>query len=451
MLRVHGFYGHVRRNDLRSLAMFAGFAVAFQIVAAVTLFVPLLFLDLKHLPFFSLGYVERYAPIVFVLGLVLFLHRFLRHVASVRATVAFTDVDRRTDPRLVNIVETAAIAAGLPLPKVGRIETSALNAFACGLSASTAVVVVTRGLEEALDDDELAAVVAHEIAHIKNGDIRLMAAANVLMEILVLVQRRNVLGGVGWKKALVLVFMPALLLVFGAAGVATRVAFTIARVSRLLISSSREFVADAEAVRLTHNPAALISALRRIEGRSAVPGLSAQADAMMIDGAVEGPLASHPSIAERIAVLTRLSGDLVPAARPSPDTRPSPWTARAARPLGWAACSGRGGAGPLPRSAGQRRGDGEHLRPDPGCAARHDDRHDPHGGHDLLDHVQAREAGPALGPQHRPHGRERGAADPQWPGGVSWRRQYGRHAAGRSTAPRGDGPGRRAVLCDRTL
>ena len=87
---------------------------------------------------------------------------------------------------------------------------------------------MTRGLEEALDDDELAAVVAHEIAHIKNGDIRLMAAANVLMEILVLVQRRNVLGGVGWKKALVLVFMPALLLVFGAAGVATRVAFTIA-------------------------------------------------------------------------------------------------------------------------------------------------------------------------------------------------------------------------------
>jgi len=109
----------------------------------------------------------------------------------------------------------------------------------------------------------------------------------------------------------------------------------MARVSRLLISSSREFVADAEAVRLTHNPAALVSALRRIEGRSAVAGLSAQADAMMIDGAVEGPLASHPSIAERIAVLTRLSGDLVPAAPPSPDTRPPAWTAQ--RPGPWGA------------------------------------------------------------------------------------------------------------------
>src|SRR5215204_6078340 len=92
-------------------------------------------------------------------------------------------------------------------------------------------------------------------------------------------------------------------------------------------------------------------------------------------------------------------------------------------------------AGPLPRSAGQRRGDGERLRPDPGCTACHDDRHDRHGGHDLLDHVQGHEAGPTPGPRHRPRGRERGAADPQWPGGVSWRRQYGRHAPERSTAP----------------
>jgi Zn-dependent protease with chaperone function len=321
MLRVHGFYGHVRRNDLRSLAMFAGFVVAFQIVAAVALLPPLLFLDIAHAPFFLLGYVERYVPIVFVLGLGFFVVRFSRHVASVQATVAFAYIDRRTDPRLVNVVETLALAAGLPAPKVGLIETPARNAFACGLSPSSAVVVVTRGLLEALDDDELAAVVAHEIAHIKNGDIRLMAAANVLMENLQWVQRKSLLRGVGWKTAIVVVFMPALLLLFAAAGFVTRIGFTIARASRLLISSSREFVADAEAVRLTHNPAALIAALRRIEGRSAVPGLSPQAHAMMIDGAVEGPFASHPTIAERIAVLARLSGAWAEAAAPRKDTR----------------------------------------------------------------------------------------------------------------------------------
>ena len=323
MLRVNGFYGHVKRNDLRSAAMFAGFLVAFQLVAAVALFLPLFFLDPLHAPFvfgFS-GYLERYAPLVLAAGGAMFLVRFSRHVASVRATVAFAYVDRRTHPRLVDAVETQAIAAGLPFPKVGLIDGPARNAFACGLSARSAVVVATRGLVEALDDDELAAVVAHEIAHIKNGDIRLMAAANVLMDNLEWLRRRNPLRVAGYGRALLAVLVPPFLLLCLLAGVVTAAAFTLARVSRLLISSSREFVADAEAVRATHNPAALISALRRIEGRSAVEGIGPQADAMMIDGAVEGAFASHPPIAERIAVLERLSGAMahVPLARK--DTR----------------------------------------------------------------------------------------------------------------------------------
>src|SRR4051812_9172584 len=333
MLRVNGFYGHVRRNDLRSLAMFAGFVVAFQIMAAVVLFLPLLFLDSMHSPIFPLRYAGRYVPIVAILSIALFLLRFSQHVASVRANVDFSYVDRRSDPRLVNLVETLAISAGLPAPKVGMIESSARNAFACGLSAASAVVVVTRGLVEALDDDELAAVAAHEIAHIRNGDIRLMAAANVLMENLDWLQRKRLFRRIGWKQALLVVFLPALLLLSTLSGLLTKLALTIARVSRLLISSSREFVADAEAVRMTHNPSALISALRRIDGRSIVAGLSPQADAMMIDGAVEGPLATHPTIAERIAVLARLSGSWAEAAGPRKDTRVPATAASPARLL----------------------------------------------------------------------------------------------------------------------
>ena len=324
MLRVNGFYGHVRRNDLRSAAMFAGFLVAFQIVAAVALFLPLIFLDPAHAWLFSpLAYLARYVPIVFAAGGALFLVRFARHVASVRSTVQFRYVDRWTEPRLFDLVETQAIAAGLPLPKVGLIESPARNAFACGLSARSAVVVATRGLVEALDDDELAAVVAHEIAHIKNGDIRLMAAANVLMDNLEWLRQQNPLRIESWKQVVLCVLVPPFLFLCMAAGVAIGAAFTLARVSRLLISSSREFVADAEAVRMTHNPAALISALRRIEGRSAVAGVGARTDAMMIDGAVEGAFASHPTISERVAVLARLSGAMahVPVARR--DTRPA--------------------------------------------------------------------------------------------------------------------------------
>src|SRR3954453_15474268 len=127
MLRVNGFYGHVRRNDLRSLAMFAGFVVAFQIVAAVVLFLPLFVLDALHSPLFPLRYAGRYVLIVAVLSIAFFLLRFSQHVATVRANVDFIYVNRRPDPRLVNLVETLAISARLPAPKVGVIESSALE------------------------------------------------------------------------------------------------------------------------------------------------------------------------------------------------------------------------------------------------------------------------------------------------------------------------------------
>lgn len=319
MLPVNGFYGHVRANDLRSLTMFAGFLVAFQLVAAVALTLPLIFLDTRHVPIFSpFAYAAKYGPPVLGLGIVLFVWSFLRHVASVRDSACFEEVDRFQERRLVDIVETMAIAAGLPLPRVGIIESPARNAFACGLSAASAYVVVTRGLLEALDDDELRAVIAHEIVHVRNGDIRLMAAANVLMHVLLLVQRRNILRITGWKSAVFAVVFTPYLILSMFTGLIGHVAMTLARVSRLLIASSREFIADAEAVRLTHVPEALISALGKIDGRSHVPWIDPRTDAMMIDGANIGALATHPTIPERIAILARHARISLPAQRHFP-------------------------------------------------------------------------------------------------------------------------------------
>ncbi len=321
---VKGLYGHVERNDMRSLVMFAGFVLAFQLVAAVALFLPLLFLDLQHTPIYDLeGYLRRYEPFVLAFGVGLFLVQFLRHTAGVRRAVSFQPVARRDEPRLVNIVEQQAIAAGLPLPAIGIIETPARNAFACGLDRHSAWVVVTRGLVDSLDDEELEAVAAHEVTHIRNGDIRLMAVANVLLDNLLFLQRHNMLRIEGWRQIALIVFMPPFLLMFLFAGFVTSLAMTLARVSRLLVSSSREFIADAEAVRMTHNPAALISALRRIEGHSAVEDVDPAVDAMMIDGAVAGPFATHPTVAERIDILVRLAGDMALVGGPRRDTRPA--------------------------------------------------------------------------------------------------------------------------------
>lgn len=262
MLPVHGFYGHVQRNDLLSVAMFAGFLLALQLLAAVVLFLPLMIYDLEHVPIYNFaGYTKRYASLICAIGAGLFLIQFFLHVRLVRVRADFCYVNRITDPRLCNIVETLAIGAGLPCPKVGLIDTDARNAFACGINQSSAVVVATRGLVDALDDDELSAVMAHEIAHIRNGDIQLMAAANVMLGNLLYLQQYSILRIVDWRQIVLVVILPPFMLLFLIGAFLSGLALLIARVSRLMISSSRELIADAEAVRMTHNPSALISAL----------------------------------------------------------------------------------------------------------------------------------------------------------------------------------------------
>jgi Zn-dependent protease with chaperone function len=322
MLPVHGFYGHVQRNDWLSVAMFAGFLLALQLIAAVVLFLPLLIFDVEHAPLYNFaGYAKRYASLVCAGGAAAFLVQFFLHVRLVRVDAAFYYVYRGSHPRLCNIVETLAIGAGLPFPKIGVIETEACNAFACGISQSSAVVVVTSGLLEALDDDELTAVIAHEIAHIRNGDIQLMAAANVMLRSLLYLQQNCMLRIADFRQIILIVIVPPFLVLFLVGAFVSGFALLLARVSRLMISSSRELIADAEAVRMTHNPAALVSALRRIEGFSKVPGIGPETDAMMIDGATVGALATHPTISERIDILTRLAGDMLHSRDEHRDTR----------------------------------------------------------------------------------------------------------------------------------
>src|SRR4051812_31732358 len=326
-MQVNGLYGHVRSNDARSLALFAGFVVAFHLLAMLGLIVPLAVFDIDHAPLYGwTGYLIRWVPVVTVVGALLFAAQMAWHVRTVRRRTDFRFVDDQDEPRLCRIVEPLAIAAGLSTPYVGVIDSPALNAFACGIRQKDAVLVFTRGLIDGLDDDELAAVAAHEIVHIANGDIRLIAATNVCLDTLKLLQPRPSPSGVKRIQEActlpVLAFvLPLLLVLILAMMFLRRLAVDGSHLARLLIASAREFIADAEAVRLTQNPAALVAALRRIEGRSAIPGLAAGQDAMMIDGAHEGAFATHPTIAERVAAIISVTGSMALNAPARRDTR----------------------------------------------------------------------------------------------------------------------------------
>ncbi len=355
-LRVNGLFGWIQANDRRSIVLCLGFLAALNLAAVLVLYVPLLAFDPDHAPMQDWGgYARRYVPLVTLAALGFFLLNLLVHVRSVRRAVDFRFVDGAEEPRLCGLVEPLAIGMGLPAPYVGVIETGALNAFACGLSRRNAVVVVTRGLIDGLDDDELSAVLAHELAHIANGDIRLIAAANACLRMIAWMVMPRLKDFGRFRQLLafpaILLVMPPLLPFALIVSVCAQTVMRGSRLIRLLVSASREFIADARAAEVTQNPAALVSALRRIEGRSRLaalpPGQAAMTDAMMIDGDCDGVFATHPTIARRIEAITAVTGSMALIAPSRRDTRP-------VRTHVWAGAHGS----PVPTDRSSASGDG---------------------------------------------------------------------------------------------
>ena len=238
-------------------------------------------------------------------------------------------LDREDDPALYNVVEEIAIAAGIPKPSVYRIDDSALNAFATGRDPAHAAVAITRGLRERLSRDELQAVIAHEISHVRNYDIRLTMLLATLVGMVVLItdffwrtlrfgawtgagRRRggSRKGGAGGGAAVM--FLVAILL--------SIVAPAAARLIQMAASRQREYLADAGAVELTRNPEAMISALRKLGGDKEVLEAANRATAHLYivqpikrwEKRAKGFLSSHPPLESRIARLEQLLDHYLP-------------------------------------------------------------------------------------------------------------------------------------------
>lgn len=174
------------------------------------------------------------------------------------------EITKQQEPRLWNTVENLSIGAGLtPMPKTYIIEDNAINAFASGRDPKHAVVAVTRGALNKLDDLELEGVVAHELAHIQNYDIRTMSIAVVLVGIIALISewflRMSFFGGNrdsdNRGNGLMVAF----------AVVGAILAPLIAQLLKFALSRQREFLADASGALLTRYPEGLASALQKIE------------------------------------------------------------------------------------------------------------------------------------------------------------------------------------------
>lgn len=279
------------------------------------------------------GYVIGYAWIgdpvdalfglglAFVVGTISGLATYYGGDRMVLAASHATEITHDDAPVLFNVVEEMSIAGGLPMPKVYVIDDTAPNAFATGRDPEHASVAVTSGLLEKLNRDELQGVIAHEMSHVGNFDIRYAMLVGVLVGTTVLISDFFLRGlwfgggrrreGEGGQAQLIMMVIGIVLAIL---------APIFARLLQLSISRQREYLADATAVKLTRNPKGLADALQKISGDREVLEVANRATAHLyivnpikkFEKRAKGLFSTHPPIEERIQILRSLETGGIP-------------------------------------------------------------------------------------------------------------------------------------------
>lgn len=320
MLPAYGLYTHIRANEWRSRVLVAGlFGLVLVLAYSIALVVRGWNRDLPR------GYppnLESYlaaaahdliwlAPVAAAATFLWLLVAYHLHQALIDRVAGARPVMRDEAPELHALLENLCISRGLAVPALRIIEDPALNAYATGLNPRQYAVTVTTGLLDSLSEPEIEAVLAHELTHIRNGDVRTMMIAVVVAGIFAFVAELVFRAPVSFRSdrdnrnkggA-----MPAILIGF----LLVALVWFLSQLIRFALSRSREYVADAGAVELTKNPDAMVGALLKISGRGELPGVPSGVMELCLDNPRSGffdLFATHPSIEDRIAALTRYAG-----------------------------------------------------------------------------------------------------------------------------------------------
>ena len=248
---------------------------------------------------------------------------FFSYEAGAGAILAMSGakpIKKEEDPQLWNVVEELSIAAGLPMPRIYLIDDTAMNAFATGRGPKNAVVAITKGLRDRLNREELQGVLAHEMSHVRNYDIRFAMLLAVMVGLLALLadgfrrwmwwggarRRSSRDSGGGAVMAIVAIF----------AIIFSIVAPILGKLIQLAASREREYLADASSVELTRNPAGLASALEKLGNDQEVLEVANRATQHLyivnpfkpFETRARGLLSTHPPLEERIRRLRALEG-----------------------------------------------------------------------------------------------------------------------------------------------
>lgn len=243
---------------------------------------------------------------------------FFSHQAIIDASTKARSLTLSEEPRAYRLLENLSISRGQTTPKLKVIETPVLNAYASGIRDKNYTVTLTRGLLNELDDEELEAVIAHELSHIRNKDVRMLIIAIIFVGIFAFVGETIVRGVFrtnlprsnnhrrsGGGNAGALIF-------FALAIIA--ITYFIAILIRFTLSRKREYLADAGAVELTKNPDAMIRVLQKLSGNAELKNVPDEVREMAIHNprvGFAGAFATHPPIEKRIEAIVKYGGGRV--------------------------------------------------------------------------------------------------------------------------------------------
>ncbi|MEY9302290.1 heat shock protein HtpX [Bradyrhizobium elkanii] len=335
-MAAYGLYTHIASNKFRSMLLLAGlFLLIYVLVYAGALVAEVMIDSGRSVDYYltrALRDLVSALPWATIAAAAWIVIAYFFHQKMIDAVTGGESVTRQQEPRLYNLLENLCISRGIPMPKLKVMDSPALNAFATGLNRSQYAITVTTGLLQALNDQEIEAVLGHELTHIKNGDVQLMVIAVIIagvvgffgelfFRLFTNLSWNSSGGGGGWSSssrssssssdrdskgsgggAIIVIIIAVALIVL---------AWLLSQVVKLALSRSREFLADAGSVELTKNPDAMISALRKIENRGELPDATSAVMELCVDNPREGfadLFATHPSVKSRVDALVKYAG-----------------------------------------------------------------------------------------------------------------------------------------------
>lgn len=307
-----GLDKQIRRNNSRSVLLL----MAFPLLIFAGVFGFLLFMHQGNIEDAVYDFLVT-IPFVFGAVAIWFLIAFASHSTMINMATKSETLNRKDNMRVYNLTENLCMSVGMQMPKLRVIHSDALNAFASGINEKTYTVTLTTGIIEALNDKELEGVIAHELMHIRNRDVRLLIISIIFVGIfgfVVNVIFRSVLYGSGRRRSKDSkvdgrVMLVALLIAV--------VVYVLSILFKFALSRKREYMADAGAAEMTRDPLALAGALRKISGNSDLDAKSDEIKQMYIENGpkedeaglfsgIGGLFATHPPIKKRIAFLENM-------------------------------------------------------------------------------------------------------------------------------------------------